>query len=310
MVALILLMLIIIILAAVFSWLAVYVAWPKKHTLESSWEAESKIPFLQGVDVTPEKEYKVRSYDGYELCAAYLPAKAGDAVSRTQAGSERFVILSHGYTYTRNGALKYVYLFRKLGYNCIIYDNRGHGANPNTKVMFGLREAKDLLAVIEDTYERYGQNISIGLHGESMGGGLQITALKYRPRVDFVINDCGYADLTSVLKWKAHYDFHMPGWVVLPSSLCCKLIFGYFFGEVRPIDSLPDNQVPICFIHGEEDMFVKKEHSERMHKATKGYSELHLFPGADHAQAITSDVERYEAVLKAFLDKVYSEKDV
>lgn len=290
-------LIVLIILILPFIILAFYVVWPKKHTLESSWEIERKLPFLQGVDLTPEEEYKVKSFDGYELCAAYLPAKED---------SRRFVILSHGYTYTRNGALKYVYLFRKLGYNCIVYDNRGHGANLNTKVMFGLTESKDLLEVIRDTYERYGQDISLGLHGESMGGGLQIMALKYRPKVDFVVNDCGYADLISVLKWKAHYDFRLPGWVVYPASFFNKILFGYFFGEVRPIDSLADNQVPICFMHGENDMFIDKNHSERMQEATKGYSELHTFPGADHAAAITSDVEKYEAALKGFLEKVYS----
>ena len=172
--------------------------------------------------------------------------------------------------------------------------------------MFGLKESKDLLEVIRDTYERYGENILLGLHGESMGGGLQITALKYSPKVDFVVNDCGYAELISVLKWKAKQNFNLPGWVVYPASLLCKVLFGYYFGEVRPIDSLVNNQVPICFMHGGEDLFIDKKHSEQMKQATKGYAELHIFPGADHAGSISSNVDRYEAILAAFLDKVYS----
>jgi len=45
-----------------------------------------------------------------------------------------------------------------------------------------------------------------------------------------------------------------------------------------------------------------------MHQVTKGYSELHLFPGANHAVSIISDMERYETVLKLFLERVYSSK--
>lgn len=41
-----------------------------------------------------------------------------------------------------------------------------------------------------------------------------------------------------------------------------------------------------------------------MHKINKGYSELHTFPKADHAQSLDSDVERYEDILRVFVAKV------
>ena len=77
-----------------------------------------------------------------------------------------------------------------------------------------------------------------------------------------------------------------------------------FFGKVSPEESLYDNEIPVCFIHGEDDNFIPCSQSQRMHKINKGYSELHTFPKADHAQSLDSDVERYEDILRDFVAKV------
>ena len=138
-----------------------------------------------------------------------------------------------------------------------------------------------------------------------MGSALQIRALKYGPRVRFIVNDCGFAELESVLKGALRSMFHLPSWLIYPSSLANKIMFGWSFLDDRPIDSLPGNTVPICFIHGADDDFILPEHSERLAKANPAYSEVHLFPGAKHAESMYSDEDRYLEILKAFLAKVH-----
>lgn len=49
---------------------------------------------------------------------------------------------------------------------------------------------------------------------------------------------------------------------------------------------------------------ILPSNSERMHKATDGYSELRLMPGAGHADSVLTDAEQYGEWVKAFLDKV------
>ena len=73
---------------------------------------------------------------------------------------------------------------------------------------------------------------------------------------------------------------------------------------MNPEEYLKENEIPICFIHGQEDTFIPCSQSVRMHEVNKGYSELHIFPGAEHAQSIDSDLCRYEKVLKEFVEKV------
>ena len=70
---------------------------------------------------------------------------------------------------------------------------------------------------------------------------------------------------------------------------------------MQPIQSLRENRIPILFIHGAEDTFILPEHSERMKEATKGYAELHLIPGAGHAESILTDPEAYSQYVADFL---------
>ena len=269
---------------------------PQVHTLEYEKESLCSLAHMQNESVEIENEHYVTSFDGYKLWVGFVPGNRE---------SKHYVVLSHGYTSTRYGMYKYVALWRRMGYNCVIYDNRGHGVNPRTGCSFGLRESKDLMAVIEDTYNRYGQDIHLGLHGESMGSGLQVMSLAHKPRVDFIVNDCGYSDILSVLRWKVQESFHFPAVLADLASPFAKIFHGYSFNEVRPIDCLKDNEIPICFVHGAEDNFTHKWHSEKMYEVNKGYKELHLFEGADHAECIVVDTPRYKKMLEAFMAKVY-----
>lgn len=292
--AVIVILLILAVLAVISCFMAAYVAKPRYTSLEKAKEIAEDAGFWRDYDKLEKEETEIESYDGYRLKAFYVPAPVN---------SDKYVVISHGYTYNRYGSLRYLHMFRSFGYNCLIYDNRGHGANPRTKCTMGVRESKDLLRVIDWMYERFGENITLGLHGESMGSALQIMALKEKPKVKFVVNDCGYADLMGVLKNNVG-TLHMPKCFCYLASAACRVVFGYAFTKVRPIDSLAENTVPVCFIHGAADDFIPCDHSERMHRAMSAYSELHLFPGADHGHSIDSDEESYYRIVKEFLNKV------
>ena len=269
---------------------------PKVHTLEYELNHLKAYDFTREESLEIENEHTLETFDGHKIWVGFVP---GDPKNK------HYVILSHGYTSTRYGMYKYAVLWRKLGYNCVIYDNRGHGVNAPATITFGIRESRDLMTVIEDTYERYGRDIHIGLHGESMGAGLQLMALSHNPKVDFIVNDCGYSEILPVLRWKVKQGFGLPGWLADWASPYCKLFFGYKFEEVRPIDRLKENEIPICFAHGTGDTFTAHWHSEKMYEANKGYKELHLFEGVDHAECIVKDTERYYKMMKAFVEKVY-----
>ena len=162
---LIIVIVLVVLLFLVSVGLCTYAVFPKRFGLEETRKIELGKPYLKGMDFPAKETYTVRSYDDYVLHAEYI---------ETDPQSKKFVIISHGYTYTRYGSYKYVYLFQKLGFNCIIYDDRGHGENKRCRCMFGIRESKDLLAMIDDTYKRFGAAWRIyGLRVESYGFAVQ-----------------------------------------------------------------------------------------------------------------------------------------
>ena len=289
--------LVIVLLAGILIFLyklAAFVAKPVYHGVIDTTQHMKEQGFWREYDAQKKEEWRVSSYDGYILHATYVPAPEP---------GKRFVIISHGYTCNSMSSLKYLHLFRKLGYNCVIYDNRSHGDNRRGICTMGKRESLDLLALIRYVYHRFGNDIYLGLHGESMGAALQIMALHGKPKIQFIVNDCGFARLMDVITHNIGTTLHLPRWLCYPASMASLCYFGFSYTELNPIDDLKENRVPICFIHGAKDDFIPCSHSQQMYEATKGYRELHLFPEAAHAQSIDSDEARYMQVVRDFLKK-------
>ncbi len=309
----------IVVLALVFAmgwFLASYAVHGARYTREETFEDQCKQSSeawaLAKIKAT---EYEICDEENYELHVKFYPADEtlatleentkyvnGESVLGSVNGSvgRKFLILVHGYTLNLNGEMKYIPLYRRLGYNCIVYDQPGHGLNAAHPCTFGLKEAKCLMAVIKDTYERYGSNIYLGLTGESLGAATEITALKYKPDVKWIVNDCGFADIIPV-EQDGLRGMHLPAFFVYLADLACRVVYHFNFVDRRPIESLKDNHVPICFIHGDADLFINCKHSVQMAEATAGYKELHLVPGAAHAKSINVDPAAYEAIVDKFV---------
>ena len=65
---------------------------------------------------------------------------------------------------------------------------------------------------------------------------------------------------------------------------------------------MDDNTIPILFIHGEEDSFILPKNSMDMAERTKGKYQLHLVPGAGHAESVLAAPEIYQQYVKEFTE--------
>lgn len=263
----------------------------KRQTLAEARTWQEEHYDLSWYDRLEKADYTVTGEDGYVLHAQFL---------RNPGGTNCYVIISHGYTDNRFGALKYAPVYLEQGFNVIIYDLRGHGENEPAFCTYSVLERKDLSALIRDSRRRYPDAALLGIHGESLGAATSIAVLEEKPPIDFVVADCGFSEIISVLKG-AMRGMHLPGFLVDFVSVCAKIRFGYSFSQMRPIDSLKDNRIPILLIHGAEDSFILPEHSEKMKAATQGYAELHLVPGAGHAMSVLTDPQGYRKYVSDFL---------
>jgi len=292
-VSLIILTAAVILFAAMVIYTANTLSYPKGLSLdeEKKWAEENNV--WGQLEKYETEEYAVNGKDDYVLhCEMLKSDKSGSG--------DKYVIISHGYNSNRYGAGKYVPVYTELGYNCIIYDIRGHGENDKSICTIGNYEAQDLLKIIEDTYTRYGNNIHLGLHGESMGSSTSLSVLEYKPKVEFVTADCGFANLYELIGNELKNN-HMDS--IEPAVDCTlKVFYGWSMKDTHAIDALKNNEVPICFIHGSADTFISPDNSKRMNEATKGYSELHLVDNAGHAQSFAVLGETaYREIIANFL---------
>ncbi|MBR6485600.1 MAG: alpha/beta hydrolase [Lachnospiraceae bacterium] len=283
---------ILIVLFAVSScMLAHYGVHIKRQSFEYALNWQREHYDISFYDPLEKADYTITGFDGYVLPVQLL---------KNPVPTDKYIIISHGHTDNHYGMLKYAKMYLDFGFNVIIYDLRAHGENKKTICTFSIRESKDLYELIKDTRRRYPGLKVLGLHGESLGGATTIAVLKYAPEVDFVVDDCGFADIISVMQGGLK-AMHIPPFMVYPASVCARIMYGYSFKDMRPIDALKNNKVPILFIHGAEDTYILPSHSERMSRETKGYSEVHLIPGAAHAESILTDPESYRKYVEEFL---------
>ena len=247
-------------------------------------------------DSYDKEDYIVKGMDGYELHCAKISTPE-------TTGTGKYLIYTHGHQSNMYSASKYCDSYIALGFTCIIYDQRGHGANEKAICSMGGFEAQDLNFLIEDTYTRYGDVDILGLQGESMGTSTSLNVLKYTDKVDFVVADCGFESL----KFMVHDMYN--DMYLYPFGTCAdigfKLLYGIDDAEVSGIDALKGKGVPILFIHGADDDWIDVQNSEDMYAEAQKYcyTELWLVPGAKHARSrqVAGEAE-YRSHIESFLE--------
>ena len=288
---------VLLLLAAVTFWIPSVIMTGSRQTLDEAFAWQSEHYDTSFCEELKKTDYTVSADDGYLLHAELLENPSGPAPMT------HCVILSHGYTDNRMGSLKYVPTYLELGFSCIVYDLRGHGENEPDFTTYGIREGADLNCVIRDTRARYPDLTVLGLHGESLGAAATISCLKYKPQVDFAVADCGFSDIKSVLK-EGYRSAGGMAFLIDLADLGARIRYGYAIGDMRPIDSLDGNEIPILFIHGSEDRFILPKNSEEMAARTMGRAEVCLIPGAGHAESVLTDPASYRAYVEAFLERL------
>lgn len=251
-----------------------------------------------------EKQELVRwteqSSDDLKLVANYL---AADKPSNTT------IILAHGYRGT-SGKVEMAGLAKmyheKFGYNVLMPDARAHGESEGENIGFGWPERKDYVQWINQVIEKNGTDEEIALHGVSMGSStvLMTSGEDLPKQVKSIIADCGYTSMDAELSYQLKAMFHLPSFPIIPTaSLINKFKEGFYFSEASAIDAVSKTDLPIFYIHGDEDAFVPTYMVDELYDATNSYKEKWIVKGAEHGQAYTVDPETYEEKVRQFLNK-------
>lgn len=293
-----LLIALVVILLGMGYYFARVIIYPRTRTYEHVANVNVELGLLNLADWESwaKEEVHIASPYGYQLFSYWLPLE----------NARGTVILVHGITVNVMASANYIPLFRELGFNVLAYDHRNHGKSGGKSTSFGYYERTDLKAVVDWVEARIGKDGLIGTHGESMGAGTVMMHGAIDPRVQFVIEDCGYADLVELFHYRVKQQYKLPGIVLLPlASLFSKLLIGFSFHQVKPYLCAREMEQPLLVIHGEKDDYIPPSHAQKIFdNKLHGVKEIWIAPNAAHAEALLKNPIEYRVKISSFLERV------
>lgn len=251
-----------------------------------------------------KEDITLKSFDGLNLTSTLI---------MNENPTKKFIVLVHGVSICYVGSLKYFDIFYKNGFNVLIVNQRRHGKSEGKYSTYGFYEKYDVNMWIEYLKSRFGNDIILGLHGESMGAGTVMETIPLNDSIKFVIEDCGYSNFHELIGFQITHAYKNR---LVRKILRPSLIFANFFMKTKakfsmkkivPIDIVSSTSLPMMFVHGKEDYFVPWYMAVDLYKAkTKGYKELYLVEGAKHAEALEVNKILYEKKIMTFIEKALS----
>jgi pimeloyl-ACP methyl ester carboxylesterase len=227
-------------------------------------------------------DFTLRTKRGYNLeCSHWEP------IDRT-ADRIPVVIYMHGNSSARLEVIPQLSYLLSLGVAVFSFDFAGSGKSDGEYVSLGYYEREDLSCIV--AHLRSTNVVStIALWGRSMGAATALMFGDRDPSIACMILDSPFADLTQLceemVEKAREQGVVVPGIV---ASLAIRLIqssvkkqAGFNIKNISPIAHADKCFIPVLFVAGEHDDFIKKHHSEALHAKYAGDKNLIIVEG-DH----------------------------
>jgi dipeptidyl aminopeptidase/acylaminoacyl peptidase len=216
----------------------------------------------------------------------------------------RYIILVHGYSANYYLHMPFIPLFLKERFNILLVEERSHGNSEGKFATYGYKEREDLDLWIKFLEDRKGENLFIGLHGQSMGAATALMCGVRNKKVKFIIEDCGYSSAKEIIRYEfskvKYVPFTLVFWLL---NLKAKWRCGFKFEDVSPIECISKSDTPILFIHGDDDRKVPVSMAMEMYKKRNREGDMILIvPKAIHLTAYKEKKEEYERMTHEFID--------
>lgn len=238
----------------------------------------------------------IKSFDGLRLYGALL-----------ENYSDKIVICVHGFTGSgKKDFASLAQAYYKNGYNVLLVDNRAHGQSEGKYVGFGVVDRFDLRNWVKYVINRFGSNVQIFLHGISMGAATVLMASSIMPKnVRGIIADCGFTSVYEIFEYVLKRDYHLPKFpIIYLTNIMSKIRAGYGYKDVNTTAEIARSDIPILFIHGENDEFVPLWMTMKNYSHCKAYKELFIVRESEHAESHYIDKKGYERRILTFIEKI------
>lgn len=242
----------------------------------------------------------VSSKDGTKLQGTYIEAPEE---------SHKTVIILHGLYQNRTMSVPYIGIYRRLGYNVLLPDVRGHGESEGNTTDWGVHAVEDLdswtaLLRQEDP------DVEIGFHGISLGAAMSLiyAGSPQGHQAKFYVADSSYGDVLELGQEKLlNYtgDQRLLLGMRLINPFFQASMFYHTHKTLKDVD--PASQVehmtsPVLFLHGTRDELIPMEVGENLvNRSTSQNKKLVLFQGSAHAVALATNPRDYRRTIRNFI---------
>lgn len=244
------------------------------------------------------QDMTLTSFDDLKLKGYFLEAKQP---------TNKLVIFAHGYLgHGKQMGLFGQYYYEQLGYHIFMPDLRGHGESEGAYYGFGWHDRLDLIGWTDLLIDKLGEDTDIIYHGLSMGAAtvLMASGETLPPQVKAMIADSPYSDVYQLFEYQMDRMFHLPAFPLLDlTSVITDIKADYTLKEASALKQVTKAQVPILYIHGENDTFVPTDMTRELAEHTSSPHIVWTVPHANHGEAFVLEKESYIQNIQTFLSK-------
>ncbi len=228
-------------------------------------------------------------------------------------GTDRCVIILHGYSDAKVGGIAWAPVFNQLGYHVLAIDLRAHGESGGRYSTAGYYERHDVSQVIDQLrQERPEQTRHLILFGASLGAAVAAATADLRHDLDAIIMGCPYADFRLAAATHARVWGMPRGMLTRLVMKLAQRIARADFAAVRPVDLVGRVPCPLMVIRCGQDFLVDPADDLILRAALNRRAEQGLptfywdIPEAGHILGLAARPEEWTQRVGDFADAAIS----
>lgn len=239
----------------------------------------------------PYEYFHFPASDGISLLSAwFIPARNPKAT----------IIYLHGVGDNKMSGLLLANVLHENNFNVLMYDSRAHGESGGRYCTYGYHEKHDVQIAIYEVQKKFNAG-KIGVFGTSMGAAIALQTAGIEPRISAVVAEASFATLREITVDYQKRLMRLPWHFLRNISMKRSEVIAHFkHREVSPIEAVKNIHVPVLFIHGRNDTFIKYQYSEEMYAAANDPKELWIIDNASHNNVHDIGKQRYEERIVQF----------
>ncbi len=215
------------------------------------------------------------------------------------------VMLLHGISSCKEALLPHARWLGAWGYQCLLFDSRGHGESGGRFCTYGYRERHDFARCLDAAESRFGPLGPVAVFGMSLGGAVALQWMEIGARVSCGIVESAFASLAEVAAAYQQRLTRIRSGMLTDLALAGATRLADFpAATVSPETAAARLQQPVLVIHGEADRNIPVAHGERIFSRLRSPGSRWLsVSGGTHYRLCRAGGEAYLAAMRTFLDE-------